>query len=278
MVIEKKGTVFVRYLVLSFLALLFLIPFYIVLRNAGATDRIIIARKWVFWPWPMHFAENFRDMMANSELPIGVGLMNSLVTSVGQTFLHILFSAMTGYALARIPYKHAPIVFTFVLGTMMVPIQVTFVPTYIVIYKLKLVNTLAGIILPAVFNTFSAFMYRQFFLDFPFEIEEAGKLEGLNHLGLWWNLVMPNAVGVTISLTIINFFRGWNNFLWPLIVGQDASKWTIQVVLAQYITTQRITMTHVFLGSIIASGPIIALFFIMQKFIIRGTAMSGVKG
>ena len=114
MIIEKKTFALRRYAVLTIFAVLFLVPYYIVLRNSFATDRIIIARTWVLWPRSSHFIENLKNMFENSELSIISGLYNSAVTSVSQTFLHILFAAMSGYALAKIPFKYSNIVFAFV--------------------------------------------------------------------------------------------------------------------------------------------------------------------
>ena len=266
------------YLVLGILSVLFLVPFYIILRNSFMNDREIIARSWKFWAEQPQLLSNIRSIFMEGDINIAHGLKNSAVIAVIQTLLHLLFASMAGYALARIPFKFKEWFLGLILMTMMIPIYVTFIPTYIVVMKLGLVNTLSGIILPATFNTFSTFMYRQFFLDFPSSLEEAGMMDGLNYFGIWTRLVMPNAIGISIALGVINFFRSWNAFLWPMVIGQDHTTWTIQVMLSQYITNQRIILHNVFLGSLIALLPILVIFFILQKFIVQGVTLSGTKG
>ena len=275
---EALGKKITRYTILGILAFLFLLPFYVVVRNAFATDDIITSDVWVLWPIPMHILDNFRSIFQDSRISILSGIRVSVIVATLQTTLHLLFASMAGYALARIPFKYRQVVFTFVVSTMMIPNYVTFIPTYMIVKQLGLVNTLPGIILPAVFWTFSAFMYRQFFLDFPVEIEEQGILDGMGYFDIWARLVMPNALGVTVSLGIIDFFRAWRAFLWPLVVARDEGLWTIQVVLSQYLTSQNVVLYHIFLGAFIALFPMVVLFFIFQRFIMEGVAMSGVKG
>lgn len=267
-----------RVVFMVFLSFLFLIPFYIILRNAFATDRMIVGRKWLLWPWPMHILDNLKELFASEDVNIFIGLRNSTFIAVTQTFFQLLFASLAGYALARIPFRWSKQVFAFIIATLMIPYTVTFIPTYIVVAKLKMVNTFAGIILPGLFSTFSAFMYRQFFLDFPLEIEEAGKLEGLGYFGLWSRLAMPNARGISIALGVITFMRSWNAFLWPLVIGQNSSMWTIQVVISVFLTSQTIVIHEIFLGSLVALIPVTVLFFVLQRFIVQGITMSGVKG
>ncbi|NOY09220.1 MAG: carbohydrate ABC transporter permease [Spirochaetes bacterium] len=267
-----------RVVFMGVLSFLFLIPFYIILRNAFATDRMIIGRKWMLWPWPMHILDNLKELFANEDVNIFTGLRNSAFIAVTQTFFQLLFASLAGYALARIPFRWSKQVFAFIIATLMIPYTVTFIPTYIVVAKLQMVNTFAGIILPGLFSTFAAFMYRQFFLDFPIEIEEAGKLEGLGYFGLWSRLALPNARGISIALGVIAFMRSWNAFLWPLVIGQNSSMWTIQVVISVFLTSQTIIIHEIFLGSLVALIPVTVLFFVLQRFIVQGITMSGVKG
>lgn len=275
---EARPAVIFRYAVLSILAILFLIPFYVILRNAFMSDRQIIARTWTLWAKPMQLGENLRNMFFKSNIPILLGLRNSALVAVIQTAMHLTFSAMAGFALARIPFKYKTAVFTFIVATMMIPIYVTFIPTYIMVMKLGLINTLFGILLPGVFNTFSAFMYRQFFLDFPIELEEAGTMDGLSYPGIFLRITMPNAIGISVALGVITFFRSWNAFLWPMVIGQSPKAWTIQVVLSQFLTEQNLQLNQVFLGALVALLPVMIFFFILQKFIVQGVTMSGVKG
>jgi multiple sugar transport system permease protein len=160
----------------------------------------------------------------------------------------------------------------------MVPSAVTFVPTFAVVAQLRWINTLQGIIVPGLFNVFSVFIFRQFFLDFPKDLEEAGKLDGLGAWGTFLRIVLPNSKGSVVALGSIAFINSWNAFLWPLIVGQSEATWTVQVTLSTYLNSYKINLPALFAGSLISVVPLLILFFVFQRQIVQGVKMSGVKG
>jgi multiple sugar transport system permease protein len=140
------------------------------------------------------------------------------------------------------------------------------------------VNTLQGLIVPGMFNVFSTFIFRQFFLDFPQELEEAAHVDGLDTFGIFWKIVVPNSTGVFISLGVLGLIRSWNSFLWPLVVGQSKDTWTVQVVLSTFLTAQTIDLPALFMGAAIGIAPIIVIFFIVQRYIVEGVKVTGIKG
>ena len=166
------------------------------------------------------------------------GLANSAFIAVVTLVLQMLFSSMAGYALARIPARGRNAVFFLILSTLMIPSAVTFVPTFAVVAYLGGVNTRWGIIAPGLFSAFSIFLFRQFYLRFPTEIEEAGRLDGLGYFGVYWHLLLPNSTSILMALGVLTFIGSWNAFLWPLVIGQDPSSWTVQVVLSTFLTAQ----------------------------------------
>ena len=230
-----------RGLALTLLSLLFLVPFYLILRNSLLTDKQITSFDWIWFP-RVPFVQNFRDLFANPDISMTVGLANSFGIAFVTLVLQMLFSSMAGYALARIPARGRNLVFFAVVATLMIPGAVTFVPSYAVMNWLGGVNTRWGIIAPGLFSAFSIFLFRQFYLRFPAEIEEAGRLDGLGYFGVYWRLLMPNSTGILMALGVLTFIGSWNAFLWPLVIGQDPSTYTVQVVLSSFLTAQTIQL------------------------------------
>src|SRR6266567_7418375 len=167
-----------RYALLIVLALLFLLPFYLIVRNGLAAEREITSPNWTFFPSTLHF-ENIQELLNDSEVPFIDGVINSTIIAVLQTLVQILISALAGYGLARIPYRWANLVFFTILTTLMIPFAVIFVPVYVIVSYLGWVSTLQGLVVPGLFSGFTTFLFRQFFLSFPHELEEAGRVDGL---------------------------------------------------------------------------------------------------
>ena len=266
-----------RYALLIVLAVLFLFPFYLIVRNALMTQAEITSFEWSWWPASPQW-ENLRTLFNNREAPMGTGLRNSAIIAGVNLVLQTLFASMAGYALARIPVRGRDAVFFVILSTLMVPSAVTFVPSYVVVAHLGMVNTIWGIVVPGLFNAFATFLFRQFYLDFPVEIEEAGRLDGLGYFGIYWRLLLPNSLGILMALGVISFINSWNAFLWPLVVGRSPSSWTVQVVLSTFLTAQTINLPMLFMGAAVGALPLVIVFLVMQRYIVEGVKLSGIKG
>ena len=270
------GTI-LQYALLIVLAILFLIPFYLILRNGLATDAEITALHWTFFPSALHF-ENIQELFNDISVPFAQGLFNSAVIAILQTVGQLFFCCLAGYGLARIPYRWSNVVFYAIIVTLMIPSTVTFVPTYVLISYLGWVSTLQGIIVPFLFSGFTTFLFRQFFLSFPHELEEAGRVDGLGQWGVFWRIVIPNSYSIIASLGVIAFIQSWNSFLWPLVVGQDPSVYTVQVVLSNFLNAQVLNLHELFIGSAIAILPLVVVFFFLQRYIAEGFKQTGLKG
>ncbi|MGB3306328.1 MAG: carbohydrate ABC transporter permease [Thermomicrobiales bacterium] len=266
-----------RYLLLILLALIFLFPFYIMVRNALSTNAEITSFEWVWWPKEMQWS-NLTDLFKTTEVNMALGLRNSAILAIVNLIFQTLFASMAGYALARIPFKGSGVVFSIILVTLMVPAAVTFVPTYVVVAKLGGINTLWGVVVPGLFSAFSTFLFRQFYLDFPKDLEEAGRLDGLTYYGLYFRLLLPNSMGIMAALGVLSFINNWNAFLWPSIVGQSPQTRTVQVVLSAFLTAQTINLSALFMGAVVGALPLVIVFLFMQRYIVQGVRMSGIKG
>jgi multiple sugar transport system permease protein len=264
-----------RYLLLIPLAILFLFPFYLILRNAFMTQAEITGPVWQWWPASPQW-ENARVLF--DEAPMATGLRNSAILAGVNLVLQTLFASMAGYALARIPAPGRSMAFFVVLSTLMVPSAVTFVPSYVVVAELGGVNTLWGIVVPGLFNAFATFLFRQFYLDFPVEIEEAGRLDGLGYFGIYRGLVLPNSLGIMMALGILSFIYSWNAFLWPLVIGRYPTTATVQIVLSTFLTAQTINLPMLFMGAVVGALPLVVIFLVMQRYIVQGIRLTGIKG
>jgi multiple sugar transport system permease protein len=258
------------------LSVIFLLPFYIMLRNALMTRQQVSSPDWSWLPDPLSWV-NFGDLFADASVPMAHSLWNSFLVAVVTAPVGTLFGSMAGYALARINVPGRRAVFTYVLVTLMIPQSVTFVPTFVVVGSLGGVNTEWGIIAPNLFSAFTVILFRNFYLRFPAEIEEAGRLDGLGYLGVYRRLVLPNSGSMIASLGALMFIESWNAFLWPLVIGQDPSSWTAQIALSTFLTAQSVNLPALFAGALVTIAPLVAMFLVAQRFIVRGIAASGLK-
>jgi multiple sugar transport system permease protein len=167
-----------RYALLIVLSLIFLLPFYIMIRNSLMTQaEITDMNQWRWLPEELQWG-NFPAVFEDKSISMATGLRVSAILALVNLIFQTLFASMAGFALARIPFRGREIVFAMILLTLMIPGAVTFVPTYVVVSNLGGINTLWGIVVPGLFSAFTCFLFRQFYLDFPTEIEEAGRLDG----------------------------------------------------------------------------------------------------
>jgi multiple sugar transport system permease protein len=265
------------YGLLIILAIIFLIPFYLMVRNGLATDQEITSPNWTFFPSVLHF-ENIGELFSDPDVPFLDGLTNSAVISILQTAGQILICGLAGYGLARIPYRWSHQVFYAVLVTLMVPFAIIFIQVYLVVSYLNWISTLQGLVVPGLFSGFTTFLFRQFFLSFPHELEEAGRMDGLGYWGIFWRIVVPNSYGIIAALSVITFITSWNTFLWPLVIGQDQTAWTVQVVLSNFLNAQVLNLHELFMGAAIAILPLVIIFLFLQRYIAEGYKQSGLKG
>jgi multiple sugar transport system permease protein len=276
----ERGSTFsllARYSVLIVLALLFLVPFYLLLRSAFLTQAQLFTRQWMWFPQSL-MLQSLQDVFQQDVVSMTDALRNSLVIAVLTVAGQMLFASMGGYALARIPYRWRNLVFYAVLLTLMIPGAVTFVPTFIVVSNLGWVNTLQGIVVPGLFNGFYAILFRQFYLDFPKDLEDAARIDGVGYWGIYWRIVLPNALTIHIALGLLSFIGAWNSFLWPLVIGQDSSLWTVQIAIASFIQEQVINYPALFMATLISVVPVMLIFFFAQRYLVAGITRTGIRG
>jgi multiple sugar transport system permease protein len=275
--LSRRSAHGLRLVVVAVLALLFLVPFYLLIRNGLATEADITSPGWSFIPRALQWG-NFQELFSDPAVPMVHALWNSAVVAVATTAGTLLLASLAGYGLARIEYPYATQVFYGILGTLMVPAAVTFVPNFVLVSSLGWISTLRGLIVPMLFQAFAAFLFRQYFLGFPRELEDAARVDGLGHWATYWRVVVPNTRPVFAAVGTIVFIGSWNSFLWPLVIGQDRDAWTVQVALAGFTTAQSVNLHELFIAALVAVVPLLVVFLVLQRHIIAGVERSGIEG
>ncbi|WKU44734.1 carbohydrate ABC transporter permease [Streptomyces sp. VNUA116] len=266
-----------RLVLLVALAVLFLIPFYLLVRNGLAVEADITSPDWTFFPSELHWS-NVRELFADPDVPMAHALLNSALIAVATTLGTVLLASLAGYGLARIPYRYAGAVLAAVLGTLLVPAAVTFVPSFVLVSSLGWVSSLRGLIVPTLFSAFACFVFRQYFLGFPRELEDAAQVDGLGPWRTYWLVVVPNARPVFAAVSTIVFIGAWNSFLWPLVIGQDRDAWTVQVALSTFTTAQAVNLHELFVAAAVSVAPLLLVFLVLQRYIVAGVERSGIDG
>lgn len=273
--VDKVGSS-LRYAVLALGALVFLVPFYLLLRNGLSTEVDITSPDWTLLPSALQWG-NITELFVDESVPMARSLVNSAVIAVTQTVLVLAISGMAGYGLARIPYRWSNLVLYCVVVTLLIPAAVTFVPSFVLVSTLGWISTLRGLIVPGLFQAFATFLFRQYFLGFPREIEDAARIDGLGYLGTFWRVVVPNSLGFVAAIGTITFIGSWNAFLWPLVIGQDQSSWTVQIALSTFLTAQSSNLHQLFVAAAISILPLLVIFVFLQRWIVEGVERSGIN-
>jgi multiple sugar transport system permease protein len=203
---------------------------------------------------------------------------NSMVVALFVTAGNLLFCSMLGYALAKLEFPGKRVLFTLMLGTLMVPSIVTFMPLFVLVSNMNLVNTHAGLILPFLVGAFGAFLMRQFIDGIPDELLDAARIDGAGEYRIFFRIILPLCGPALATLAILTFLGSWNAFLWPLVVASTEDMYTLPVALALYAVGQNATRYGLLMaGSVVVVLPIIALFLLLQRYFVRGITMTGIK-
>jgi multiple sugar transport system permease protein len=213
-----------------------------------------------------------------TSIPYARYLWNSLVTSVAVTVLLVFFGSMAAYALARMRFRGRGPLFAVIFATLMVAMPVILVPLFMVVARLGLVNSYAGLILPVAFTAFPIFLMRQFYLQFPRELEEAADLDGCSYLRRFLRIVLPMSRSMLAALAVTTFLSTWNSFLWPLTVAKDAELWVVQVGMSQFQNQYGGEWNLIMAASLVAAVPTLLLFIVLQRQIVESVKASGLKG
>lgn len=202
---------------------------------------------------------------------------NSLVTASIITAATVFSSALAGYIFAKFHFVGKRVLFIAILGTMMIPPQLGFIPTYLIIDKLGLLNHLAAIVLPSLVGAFGIFLTRQFITELPSDIIESARIDGAGEFFIFRRIILPLVKPVLSALAIFNFMFAWNNYVWPLIVLNDENKMTLPLALVYFNGVHTTDWNVVMSAAVLVMIPVFVVFLIFQKQFIKGLAMTGFK-
>jgi len=207
----------------------------------------------------------------------GTYFWNSGVVSVAVTAANILFCSLAGYGLAKFRFSMRELSFRFILSTLMLPLEIVLVPTFIVVQQLGMVNTLAGLIVPLAVDAFGIFLMRQFIKDLPDSLIEAARLDGCSEFGIFWRIILPNCKPALGALALLEFRDSWDQFLWPYIVAASDSIKTFPLGLAQMEGIDSAAYHEIMAVAVVGMIPMAILFLFFQRAFVRGIALSGLK-
>ena len=217
-----------------------------------------------------HYVTLFR------ELDFGRYLVNTLLV-VAISFVGLLIMAMAGYGFAKFDFAGRRWMFFLVLATMMIPVQVTMIPTFLILNAMKLTNTLAGIALPTLVSGFNIFLFRQFMSTIPNEMIEAARIDGAGEMRIFFSIIVPLAVPIFAVQAVLTFIAGWNSFLWPLIIANDQKLYTLSVGLSLLNQQLAVNPSLQMAAAALMVVPMFIVFVVFQRHIVQGFTLSGLK-
>ncbi|MBN9105422.1 MAG: carbohydrate ABC transporter permease [Propionibacteriaceae bacterium] len=263
------------YLVLTVALVLVITPFVWMVLGSFKTEGEIQRVPPTWWPETATL-DNYTQLFAR--LNFATYFTNSVVVAVAVTAGNLLFCSMLGYALAMLEFPGKRALLLVVLGTLMIPGVVTFVPLFVIVANAGLIDSLPGLILPFLVTPFGVFLMRQFISGLPPDLLDAGRVDGAGELGIFGRIILPLCGPALATLGILTFLSSWNNFLWPLVVAQTESHYTLPVALALYSTGQNNTQYGLLLaGACVVVLPLLVVFLLFQRHFVEGIATTGIK-
>ena len=204
-------------------------------------------------------------------------LVNTLFVGVVQSTLTVLVAAIAAFPLARMHFRSREIIFFAILATMFVPFEALVVPLFLINKSMRMLNNFWGLMLPWIASPVAIFLLRQAMQEIPQELDEAAIMDGARVWHLFYNVVVPNIKPAMVTVWIVTFMYVWDSFLWPLVIMTEPSRQMVQIGIASLFNPERIRFGNVFAGSVIAVGPVLVLFILLQRYYQRGIALTGMK-
>lgn len=262
------------YAMSAVLAVFALLPFFWMVSTSLKTKGALITLP-IEWIPERFSAEGYRKVF--TLFPFERAIANSALVSVASTLFVLLSALMAAYVFAKISFKGREALFLVFLATMMVPGQVTLIPTFLVLKELHLLDSFTGLLLPTIFNPFAIFMLRQYIKTVHDDFIDAAHMDGASQAGIFARIVVPLSMPIVVTLGVITFMGAWNDYFWPLIVLSDKAKMTLPLALSSLNGQYGSEYNTLMAGSLISMLPIVALYAFAQRFFKSGLQMGGIK-
>lgn len=276
------------YVILTVIAVVMITPFVWMILTSVKTPVDIAANPPTLLPTEWAFG-NYADALRAA--PFATYARNSFIIAFSHTTINVLLASMAGYALARLRFRGSQLIFLGFVGALMIPTYTKILPEFLIVRFMPLfggndifgqggtgwLDTWWALIIPGAVTPFSVFLFRQFYLDLPVELEEAARLDGLSEFGIYSRIMTPLVKPAFITVALLTFESSWNNFLWPLLVTRSDNLRVIQVGLSVFRTENDTQWAFLMAGTTLATLPMVLLFLIGQRYFVHGFATVGIK-
>lgn len=220
--------------------------------------------------------EHYRALF--TRLDLGRYFLNSTIIAVAVTAVSLVVNSMAGYAFAKLRFRGRGPLFRALSAGLVVPVQVSMLPLFLLMKQLGLINTYWGVIIPGMASIFGIFLIRQYAMAIPDDLLDAARMDGAGELRTYWSVVLPNIVPILATLAIWTFLSTWNDFMWPLIVLSDESRYTLPVALASLVGEYAQDTELMMAGSVLTVLPVMLVFLVLQRYYVQGIMAGSVKG
>lgn len=240
------------------------------LQDISTNPTTILPREWTF--------RNY--VTAWNATPFGRYLVNSAVQSGVIVLAQVIFSVMAAFSFTFLEFRGRDTMFYLILGSLMIPFQLTFIPNFVLISQWNLANTYAGLTLPFLASAFGVFLLRQFFMSLPKELHDSARMDGASNFRFLWQIVFPLSRGAISAFSIFAFLGAWSQYLWPLIITNDSTMRTVQIGIRFFLFDQErgTDWGALMAGAVIVMLPTLLIFLFAQRQLVKGIAMTGLKG
>ena len=266
-----------KYVLLVGIAVALVFPFLWMINASFMTSGEISARPPVWLPKTPQF-NNYPELLDN--LPMGRYYLNSLIVTGATVCGVLLTSSLAGYAFAKYQFPGRTVLFYIILATLMIPFFVTLIPVFYIVRQLHWIDNYAGLIMPGITSAYGIFMMRQFIYSIPDELIDAARIDGAAELLIYWRIVLPLTKPALATLGTFVFIGSWNSFLWPLLVVNNRDLYTVPLGLNSLRTfaAEARSLNLLVSGTVLSIIPTLFLFIFLQRYFIRGIALTGLKG
>lgn len=274
---NERAAAIVRTIVVSLIAVLFVVPLVWMVLSSLKTAPEVFARPFHWLPARVQW-QNYATVLMNEEASMLRAFANTLYIALFSIIGQMFISSLAAYSFAKINFKGKQVVFMLFLSSMMVPSQLTIIPRFMLFKTIGLYNNLWAIILPAFFGATSIFMLRQFYMGLPNDLIEAAKIDGAGHLRIFLRIMLPLTKAALMSLIILAFISSWNEYMAPLIFLVKKELYTVSQNIQWYMLDEFKEHNLTMAAATSAIVPVVILFIVGQKYFVEGIATSGVKG
>jgi multiple sugar transport system permease protein len=275
---SKRLPVLSRHTLLILVSVAFVLPFYWMLISALKSEEYIFSQPIQWWPNPIQWS-NFPEAATYPGFPFWRFLLNSIFYAGAVTIGTVLSCAAVGYGFARLRFPGRNLLFTITVATLMIPTVVLFIPTFILFKSVGLLGTYGPLIIPSFFgNAFFIFMMRQFFLGLPTELADAARVDGAGEFRIFFQVMLPLVRSALIVMAVFSFLWTWHEFFGPLVYLQDTNQFPLSLGLFAFRSQRTTDWSLMMAGSVLATLPLIILFFLAQRHFLEGIRMTGIKG